>query len=106
MLDGAFVSTGRIPGGVTLGSHVLVVLMMSSYLADVAAHAQVAPPRREAVLEILVTAGTRAVPQAQVITGGKTAQTDANGRLTLHVAPGPIENRERVSACRRRPRRA
>ena len=39
-----------------------------------------------AVIEITVTADTRPVPQAQVIVGGKTSQTDANGRM--HAA-GP-----------------
>ena len=74
-------------------SHRKVVALVLSYsLVGVAiANAQVPQSQPVAVIEITVTDESRAVPQAQVIVSGKTAQTDANGRLTLQVAPGPIE---------------
>jgi outer membrane receptor for ferrienterochelin and colicins len=53
--------------------------------------AQVPQSQPAAVIEITVTADARPVLQAQIIVGGKTVQTDANGRVTLQVAPGPIE---------------
>jgi outer membrane receptor for ferrienterochelin and colicins len=70
----------------------VVALVLSYFLVGVAiTHAQVPQSQPAAVIEITVTTETRPVPQAQVIVGGKTVQTDANGRLTLQVAPGPIE---------------
>ena len=54
------------------------------------AGAQAPPSQPPALIEIAVTADTRPVPQAQVIVSGKTSQTDANGRITLQVPPGPI----------------
>src|ERR1051325_3715472 len=70
----------------------VVALVLSYLLVGVASvHAQPLPSQRVAAIEITVTAETRPVPQAQVIVSGMTAQTDANGRLTFQVAPGPIE---------------
>src|SRR4051794_24821088 len=70
----------------------LLALVLPCVLIGVSmAHAQVPQSQPVAVIEMSVTVGTRPVGQAQVIVGGKTAQTDANGRLTLQVAPGPIE---------------
>ena len=54
------------------------------------AGAQAPPSQPPALIEIAVTADTRPVPQAQVIVSGKTSQTDANGRITLQIPPGPI----------------
>ena len=70
----------------------VVALVLSYFFVGVAiADARVPQSQPVAVIEITVTAETRPVPQAQVVVSGKTAQTDANGRLTLQVAPGPIE---------------
>ena len=46
---------------------------------------------QSAAIQISVTSDTRPVPEVQVIVAGKTSRTDANGRLTLQAAPGPIE---------------
>jgi TonB-dependent receptor-like protein len=73
-------------------SHRNVALVLSYLLVGVAsADAQLLQSERVAVIEITVTAETRPVPQVQVIVSGMIAQTDANGRLTLQVASGPIE---------------
>src|SRR4051812_8130761 len=70
---------------------VVALVLLYSLVAVSIANAQVPQSQSGAVIEITVTAETRGVPQAQVIVGGKTVQTDANGRVTLQVAPGPIE---------------
>ena len=74
-------------------SHRNVVALVLSYCVVGIATADTQVPQSQpvAVIEITVTAETRPVPQAQVIVSGKTSQTDANGRLTLQVAPGPVE---------------
>ena len=70
----------------------LVAFVFSCSFGGVAiGGAQVPPPQPAAVIEITVTADARPVLQAQIIVGGKTVQTDANGRVTLQVGPGPIE---------------
>jgi outer membrane receptor for ferrienterochelin and colicins len=68
-----------------------VALVLSYFLVDVAALNAQVPPSQPVAIEITVTHETRPVGQAQVIVGGKTSQTDTNGRLTLQVAPGPVE---------------
>src|SRR4051794_16510422 len=74
-------------------SHRNVVALFVSYVFVGVAIADARVPHTQpvAVIEITITAETHPVPQAQVIVSGKTAQTDANGRLTLQVVPGPIE---------------
>jgi len=56
------------------------------------AHAQAsqAPPST-AEIQIVVRSESGPIPRAQVIVGGTTTETDAEGRTTLHVAPGPVE---------------
>src|SRR6476661_6509733 len=70
----------------------LVAFVFSCSVGGVAiGGAQVPQSQPAAVIEINVTADSRPVLQAQIIVGGKTVQTDANGRVTLQVAAGPIE---------------
>src|SRR6476620_392537 len=56
------------------------------------AHAQAsqaqAPP---AEIQIVVRSGSAPIARAQVIVRGTTTETDADGRTTLRVVPGPIE---------------
>jgi outer membrane receptor for ferrienterochelin and colicins len=56
------------------------------------AHAQAsqAPPST-AEIQIIVRSESGPIPRAQVIGAGTTTETDAEGRTTLHVAPGPVE---------------
>ena len=70
----------RAPLGV-----ICVVLCMS--VSGPAASAQ----QPSAVIQIVVRSDAGPVPQAQIIIGGKTTETDANGRLTLDIPPGPVE---------------
>jgi len=49
------------------------------------------PQPSAAVIQLVVTAGDRRVPGAQIIVRGNTTETDADGRTTLHVPPGPLE---------------
>jgi outer membrane receptor for ferrienterochelin and colicins len=70
---------------------VAALLFACSFGTVAVARAQVAASQPLAVIEISVTAETRPVPQAQVIVSGKITQTDANGRTTLQIPPGPVE---------------
>src|SRR3954470_15622877 len=54
------------------------------------AHASQAPSFT-ADIQIIVRSESGPVPRAQVVAGGTTGETDAEGRTTLHVAPGPVE---------------
>ena len=71
--------------------HVIAVVLSWFLLGGPIANAQVPQSQPVAAIEITVTAETRPVPLAQVIVSGKTAHTDANGRVTLQVVAGPIE---------------
>jgi len=55
------------------------------------AHAQTSqPPPSIAELQIIVRSENGPILRAQVIVGGTTTETDADGRATLRVAPGPV----------------
>ena len=47
--------------------------------------------RTPAVIELAVTSAAGPVPRAQIIIAGRTVETDAAGRITLQLAPGPID---------------
>ena len=42
-------------------------------------------------IQIVVRSDSRPIPRAQVVVAGITTETDAEGRATLHVAPGPVQ---------------
>ena len=42
-------------------------------------------------IQIVVRSDSGPISRAQVIVGGRTIETDAEGRTTLHVRPGPVE---------------
>jgi outer membrane receptor for ferrienterochelin and colicins len=67
----------------------VVALALASLSGFGTARAQITQALAE--IDLVVTAETRPVSEAQVIVGGKRLQTDADGRLHLQVAPGPIE---------------
>src|SRR4051812_11577531 len=48
-------------------------------------------PPASAEIQIVVRSESGPIPRAQVVVGGTTTETDAEGRATLHVAPGPVE---------------
>ena len=54
------------------------------------AQASQAPPSTVEI-QIVVRSESGPIPRAQVVVGGTTIETDAEGRTTLHVAPGPVE---------------
>ena len=56
------------------------------------AHAQTsqAPPST-AEIQIVVRSHSGPILRAQIIVGGMTTETDAAGRTTLRVAPGPVD---------------
>jgi len=41
-------------------------------------------------VQIVVRSDSGPIPRAQVVVAGTTIETDAEGRATLHVAPGPV----------------
>jgi outer membrane receptor for ferrienterochelin and colicins len=55
-------------------------------------HAQTLPgPPSTAEIQIVIRADNGPILRAQVTVGGNTTETDAEGRTTLHIAPGPVE---------------
>src|SRR5262245_62811605 len=44
-----------------------------------------------AEIQIVVRSDSGPIARAQVIVRGNTSETDADGRTTLHVPPGPLE---------------
>jgi outer membrane receptor for ferrienterochelin and colicins len=55
------------------------------------APAQASPQQAGAEIQLVVRSATGPVPRAQVVVAGKTSETDADGRITLQLAPGPVE---------------
>src|SRR5436190_6886422 len=56
------------------------------------AHAQASQQRTSNVeIQIVVRSDSGPIPRAQVIVNGITTETDAEGRTTLHVVPGPVD---------------
>jgi outer membrane receptor for ferrienterochelin and colicins len=54
------------------------------------AHAQASqPPNAE--IQLVVRSDAGPVPRAQIVVGGRTAETDADGQITLRVAAGPLD---------------
>src|SRR3954468_17441333 len=63
-------------------------LLLSASLA----HAETSQERASHVeIQIVVRSENGPIPRAQVVISGITTETDANGRVTLEVTPGPIE---------------
>jgi hypothetical protein len=62
-------------------------------LASSWTHAQ--PPsqasKSDAEIQIIVRSDSGPIARAQVIARGRTFETDAEGRATIHVRPGPLE---------------
>src|SRR4051812_2943193 len=56
------------------------------------AHAQTSQQRASTVeIQIVVRSDSGPIPRAQVIVNGVTTETDAEGRATLQVVPGPVD---------------
>ena len=56
------------------------------------AHAQASQQRTSNVeIQIVVRSDSGPIPRAQVIVNGITTETDAEGRTTFQVVPGPVD---------------
>ena len=56
-----------------------------------ASDAQASPPQPTAEIQVVVRSDSGPVSRAQVVVSGKTLETDAEGRVSLQIAPGPID---------------
>src|SRR3954464_8122182 len=63
-------------------------LMLSGSSTHVVASQQ---PASNAEIHLVVRSDSGPIPRAQVIVNRVTAETDAEGRATLHVVPGPVD---------------
>lgn len=71
----------------------LVVVCVLADVSSLPAYATQQPVSnpQSADLQIVVRSDAGPIAQAQVIVSGNTTQTDAEGRTTLRVAPGPVD---------------
>ncbi len=64
---------------------------MCVFLCAFTSGAEASARQPTAVIRIIVRSDAGPVPNAQVVVVGRTTQTDAEGRSTLQVPPGPVE---------------
>src|SRR3954468_23324216 len=66
----------------------IACLLLSASLA----HAETSQQRAShAEIQIVVRSENGPIPRAQVVISGITTETDAEGRATLQVVPGPVD---------------